>query len=230
MMRVQDTPTDAVPPDAAPPAPRPVSLTARAAVPLAAHLAAATLLVLRITPALRERLDAMAPLRRGVPGLVLGLAYLPAVVPSAAVALAAPWARRSPEAARWWSMALWLIVADTVLRAAVAWTLPAPVVLGDVIQRVAMSPDALGRLLHEAMPGSARWVGAMAGVGVMQLLAAVCAGIAAAQGRHGPGSPVPLAQLELRGALAGVTGAALLAVGARAASGPAVAVWLAAAG
>jgi hypothetical protein len=204
----------------------PISLAQRLALPLAVHCTAAVALLVRVLPTLEQRPDLVGPLRHGVPGLVMLLAFLPATVPSVLAALAAPWARRAPSAAQWLVASVWLIVADTVLRAAVAWRLSAPKVIGDVFQRVALSPDAIGQLVHAVWPPAARGLGAVAALGVTQVLAAICAGIALAHGRHGPESADPLSHREWRGVAAGLSGAVVLAVVVRVASQPAVSVWL----
>lgn len=202
------------------------ALLQRLALPLAVHCTAAVALVARVQPSLELRPEMLGPMRHGVDGLVLVLALLPATVPSVLVALASPWARRTPAALQWWLAGLWLVATDTAVRAAVAWLLPPPATLGEIFQRVALAPDAIGRLLDAAWPAAGRALGAVAALGGVQLLAAICAGIAVAQGRHGPESEQPLPYREVRGMAAGVAGAVVVAVIVRVTSTPAASVWL----
>lgn len=202
------------------------SLIHRLALPLAVHLVAASALVVRVQPAIEREAERLGTLRNGVPALVVLLAFLPATVPAALGVLSAPMVRRSPGGLSWWGVGLWLTVGDTVLRALVAWLLPPAQGLGEIFQRVALAPDALGRLLFQVSPGAARAVGAVAAIGVTHLLAAACFGVAVAVARHGPESPDPLPHPAWRGIVAGLAGAVILAVGVRIASTPAAAAWL----
>lgn len=201
----------------------------RLAVPLAAHVVAASALVIRVHPSLEAEFARLGTVRDGVPALVLLLACLPATVPAALGALAAPLVRRSADGLTWFSVGLWLTVSDTAMRALLAWVLPPANGLGEIFQRVALAPDALGRLLFQVAPEAARAVGAVAAVGVTHFLAAACFGVAVAIARHGPMSDDPLPHPAGRGVVAGLACAIVLAVGVRVASTPAVAVWLSAA-
>ncbi|MCU0624031.1 MAG: hypothetical protein MUF53_09230 [Gemmatimonadaceae bacterium] len=198
----------------------------RLALPLAVHLVAASALVARVQPALDREVERLGTLRSGVPALVVLLAFLPATVPAALGTLAAPMVRRSTVGLWWFTAGLWLTVGDTVMRSAVAWLLPPASGLGELFQRVALAPDAIGRLLFQVSPAAARAVGAVAAIGVTHLMAAACFGIAVAVARHGPTSDDPLPWPAGRGVVAGLAGAIVLAVGVRAASTPAVSAWL----
>lgn len=198
----------------------------RLALPLAVHLVAASALVVRIQPSLERELERLGTVRHGVPALVLLLAFLPATVPAVLGLLTAPLVRRSDDGLGWFGVGLWLTAGDTCLRAVVAWLLPPATGLGEVFQRVALAPDATGRLLGQLAPGAARAVGAVAGVGMTHWMAAACFGVAVALARHGPESADPLPHPAGRGVIAGLACAVVLAVGVRVASTPAVAAWL----
>jgi hypothetical protein len=174
----------------------------RLALPLAVHLVAASALVVRIQPSLERELERLGTVRHGVPALVLLLAFLPATVPAVLGLLTAPLVRRSDDGLGWFGVGLWLTAGDTCLRAVVAWLLPPATGLGEVFQRVALAPDATGRLLGQLAPGAARAVGAVAE------------------------SADPLPHPAGRGVIAGLACAVVLAVGVRVASTPAVAAWL----
>lgn len=194
--------------------------------PLLLHLVAALALWARVAPPLEARLEQAGTVRHGFAGLVALLAFVPASVPSALVALVAPTWRGDARSGRWLSTAAWLVALDTVLRSVASWVLPVPVVLGDIIARVATSPDAIGRWGAPWAPTLVQALGPVAALGLVQLAAGVAAGVAFAQGRHGPLSDDPLPWPRARGVVAGLAGAVVLAVLVRSASGPATSAWL----
>ena len=200
---------------------------ARALVgPLLVHLGAAMLLHARVLPTLEARLDQLGPIRRGFGALIAWLAYLPASVPAALAVLSATQLHDDAKARRWWMTGIWLLAADTVARAADAWRQPLPTVLGEVVVRVAMSPDAIGRWLEPLAPAAARARGPVGALGALQIASAISFGIAVALARHGLASADPLPQPAARGAVAGLAAATVLAVAVRVASDPAVSAWM----
>lgn len=201
-------------------------ITQRLTGPLMAHLLAASVLWARVAPALEARLEQMGTIRHGFAALVALLAFVPASVPSALVALAVPQCRGSATGVRWLTLGAWLVALDTACRAVAAWVQPVPTVLGGLVSRVAMSPDAVGRWLDPVAPAVVHALGPVAALGGLQLLAAGAVGVAVAQSRHGAGSADPLAWPRARGLVAGLTGATVLAVLVRVASGPATSAWL----